>query len=65
MDTSFPIILTENSKGEGILLYIREHIPSKIIILKSLDESFESLFVEIKTQNKKLSFNVFSKSPQK
>ena len=48
---SLPYRLDCTSKGEGILLYIRENIRSKHI--KKFDETFEGFFIEINLRSKK------------
>ena len=62
-DTSFPIgqflfdgystrfRLDDNAHGEGILLYVREDIPSKFLLVE--ENTIEGLFVEINLQNKR------------
>ena len=48
---SVPYRLDRAAKGGGILLYIRENIPSKRIKKVTFDESFEGLFIEINLRN--------------
>ena len=43
--------LDRAAKGGGILLYIREDIPSKRIKKVTFDESFEKAFIEINLQS--------------
>ena len=50
---SSPYRLDRTSKGGGILLYIREDIPSKYIKNVKIDKSFEGFFVEINLRSKK------------
>ena len=63
IDVSFPIgqfllhgystsfQLDRNAHGGGILLYVREDIPSQLLIVK--ENLIEGFFVEINLQNKK------------
>ena len=50
---SVPYRLDRAAKGGGILLYIREDIPSKRIKKVTFDESFEGFFKEINLKSKK------------
>ena len=50
---SVPYRLDRTAKGGGILLYIREDIPSKRIKKVTFDESFEGFFIEINLRSKK------------
>ena len=50
---SVPYRLDRTAKGRGILLYIREDIPSKRIKKVTFDESFEEFFIEINLRSKK------------
>ena len=50
---SAPYRLDRTAKGGGILLYIREDIPSKLIKNVTVDTSFEGFFVEINLRSKK------------
>ena len=62
IDSSFPSVqfhlegyatphrLDRNANGDGILLYIRENIPSKLL---NIDLSIEQFFVEIRLRKKK------------
>ena len=47
---AIPYILDRNANGGGILLYIREDIPSKLL---NPDSSIERFFVEIRLRKKK------------
>ena len=46
-----PFHLDRNDKGGGIILYIREDIPSRLVSTKS--SQFEGFLVEINLRNKK------------
>ena len=48
---STPFRLDRNAHGEGILLYVREDIPSKLLFDE--ENLIEGSFVEINLQNKK------------
>ena len=48
---STPFRLDCNAHGGGILLYVREDIPSKLLLME--ENLIEGFFVEIKLQNKK------------
>ena len=50
---SVPYGLDRTAKGGGILLYIREDIPSKRIKKVTFGESFEGFFIEINLRSKK------------
>ena len=50
---STPYRLDRTAKGGGILLYIRQDIPSKYIKKITVNESFEGFFVEINLRSKK------------
>ena len=50
---SKPFRLDRTCNGGGILLFIREDIPSKLIKTKFLLENFEGFFVEINLRRKK------------
>ena len=47
---SVPYRLDRDGNGVGILLYIRENIPSKLL---SINRNIEGFFVEINLRNKK------------
>ena len=49
----YPYRLDRNAYGGGILLYIREHIPSKLINETDFDESTEAMFIELNFRKKK------------
>ena len=49
---SVPYRLDRTAKGGGILLYIREDIPSKRIKKVTFDKSFEGFFIEINLRSK-------------
>ena len=49
---SVPCRLDRTAKGGGILLYIREDIPSKRIKKVTFDDSFEGFFIEINLRSK-------------
>ena len=48
---STPFRLDRNAHGGGILLYVREDIPSKLLLVK--ENLIEGFFVEINLRNKK------------
>ena len=50
---STPFRLDRTAKGGGILLYIRQDIPSKYIKKITVNESFEGFFVELNLRSKK------------
>ena len=58
---SIPFRLDRTSHGGGILLFVREDIPCKII-KTDCDTDFEGIFVEINLRKKKW---LFSYSPRK
>ena len=49
---STPYRLDWTAKSGGILLYIRQYIPSKYIKKITVNESFEEFFVEINLRSK-------------
>ena len=65
LDSSFPLNqfhidgvtslyrLDRNQNGEGIMLYIREDIPSKSLTEIKLDNEIEYIFIEINLRSKK------------
>ena len=50
---STPYRFDRTSHGGGILLYIREDIPSKILKFEPVQNNFEGFFVEINLRKKK------------
>ena len=48
-----PYRLDRNQNGEGIMLYIREDIPSKSLTETKLDNEIENIFIEINLKSKK------------
>ena len=50
---STPYRLDRTAKGGGILLYVREDIPSKTLKGIKVDESFEGFFIELNLRSKK------------
>ena len=52
---STPYRLDRDSKGGGIMLYVRADIPSNLLAFE--DKSIESLFIELKLQNTKILIN--------
>ena len=52
---SSPYRLDRDSKGGGIMLYVREDIPSNLISFE--DKPIESFFIELNMQNTKLLIN--------
>ena len=61
---STPFRLDRNSHGGGILLYVREDIPAKLINNTNFDNDIEAMFIEIKLRKKKWLLSV-SYNPQK
>ena len=51
---STPYRLDRTAKGGGMLLYIRQDIPSKKIKKITVNESFEGFFVELNLRSKKM-----------
>ena len=49
---SSPFRLDHNSRGGGLLLYIREDIPAKIIDKAKFDKTTEVMFIEINLRKK-------------
>ena len=60
---SAPFGLDRNDKGGGIILYIREDIPSMLVSTESIQ--VESFFVEINLRNKKKWLLCCSYNPKK
>ena len=60
---STPFRLDRNAHGGGILLYIREDIPSKLLLVE--ENLIEGLFVEINLRNKKKWLLSSSYNPKK
>ena len=60
---STPFRLDRNVHGGGILLYVREDIPSKLLIVK--ENLIEGFFVEINLRNKKKWLLSCSYNPKK
>ena len=52
---STPYRLDRDSKGGGIMLYVRADIPSNLLALE--DKPTESLFIELNLQNAKILIN--------
>ena len=50
---STPFRLDRNSHGGGILLYVREDIPAKLINSINFDDDIEPMFIEINLRKKK------------
>ena len=55
-DFGIPYRLDKNSKGGGLLVYVRENIPSKFLKVKS-DCNIESTCVEVNLRKKKWFMN--------
>ena len=53
---SVPYRLDRNRDGGGVLIYIREDIPSKLLTKHNFSENVEGLFVEINLRKSKLLF---------
>ena len=51
-DISNPYTLDRNSYGSGILLYVRDNIPSNLVNLDQKFENFESFFIELELPKK-------------
>ena len=60
---SAPFRLDRNDKGDGIILYIREDIPSRVVSTES--SQVGGLFVEINLRNKKKWLLCCSYNPKK
>ena len=52
---STPYRLDRDSKGRGIMLYVRADIPSNLLAVE--DKSIESFFIELNFQNTKILIN--------
>ena len=50
---SIPYRLDRNRNGGGVIVYIREDIPSKLLLKFSFKEDIEGLFVEINFRKSK------------
>ena len=61
---STPFRLDRNSHGGGILLYVREDIPAKLINNINFDNDIEAMFIEINLRKKKWLLSV-SYNPHK
>ena len=48
-----PIRFDKNNRGRGILLYLREDIPARLLTT-SLPKDFEAFFVELNLRKKKI-----------
>ena len=48
-------MLDRDSKGGGIMLYVRDDIPSSLLAFE--DKPIESLFIELNLQNTKILIN--------
>ena len=51
-DFSNPYRLDRNSHGGGILVYVRDNIPSNLVKLDQKFENFEGFFIELELSNK-------------
>ena len=60
---SAPFRFNQNYKGDGVILYIREDIPSRVVSTES--SQVGSLFVEINLRNKKKWLLCCSYNPKK
>ena len=60
---STPFRLDRNAHGGGILLYVREDIPSKLLLVE--ENLIEGFFVEINLRNKKKWLLSYSYNPKK
>ena len=58
-----PYRLDRNQNGEGIMLYIREDIPSKSLSETKLDNEIENIFIEIDLRLKKKMANFWFLQP--
>ena len=61
-DFSNPYRLDRNSYGSGILVYIRNNIPSNLV---KLDQNFEGFFIELKLSKKNKWLLSYSYNPHK
>ena len=52
-DFSNPYRLDRNPNGGGILVYVRDNIPSNLVKLDQKLENFEGFFVELELSKKK------------
>ena len=50
---SNPFRLDRNSHGVGLLLYVREDVPAKLINNRNFDNDIEAMFIEINLRKKK------------
>ena len=48
-----PYRLDRNRNGGGVIIYVREDIPSKLLVKHSLPEDIEAIFVEINFRKSK------------
>ena len=48
-----PLRLNRNKHGGGVLVYIREHLPCKLIPFKNNSKDIEAIFFELTLRNKK------------
>ena len=52
-DFSNPYRLDRNSHGGGILVYVKDNIPSNLVNLDQKFENFEGFFIELELPKKK------------
>ena len=63
-DFSMPYRLDRNRNGGGIIIYVREDIPTKILIKHNLPEYIEGIFLEINFRKSKWLLCGICHSPQ-
>ena len=64
-DFSNPCRLDRNSHGGGILVYLRDNIPSNLVKLDQKLEKFEGFFIELELSKKNKWFPSYSYNPHK
>ena len=50
---SLPFRIDRNSSGDGIMLFVRKEVPSKLLIQNKSNNSVENIFTEINLRSKK------------
>ena len=64
-DLSNPYRLDRNSHGGGILIYVRDNIPSNLVKLDQKFENFEGFFIELELSKKNKWLLSYSYNPHK
>ena len=64
-DFSKPYRLDTNSHGGGILVYVRDNIPSNLVKLDQKFENFEGFFIELELSKKNKWLLSYSYNPHK